>query len=89
MPPASSNPSSPPWPCGRYFAVRSAATPVSRRPVWFARGWVETPVYARADLLQGHAVSGPALIEESASVTVLDPSKKMAVDRYGNLLISS
>ena len=70
-------------------SAKAAATPVSRRPVWFADGWVETPVYARADLLQGHAVSGPALIEESASVTVLDPGKKMTVDRYGNLLISS
>jgi N-methylhydantoinase A len=70
-------------------SAKAAATPVSRRPVWFASGWVETPVYARVDLLQGHAVSGPALIEESASVTVLDPGKKIAVDRYGNLLISS
>jgi N-methylhydantoinase A len=57
--------------------------------VWFAGGWVESPVYARADLLQGHAISGPALIEESASVTVLDPHKKLTVDRYGNLLIAS
>jgi N-methylhydantoinase A len=70
-------------------SAKAAATPVSRRPVWFASGWVETPVYVRVDLLQGHAVSGPALIEESASVTVLDPGKKITVDRYGNLLISS
>ena len=70
-------------------SAKAAATPVSRRPVWFASGWVETPVYARVDLLHGHAVSGPALIEESASVTVLDPGKKITVDRYGNLLISS
>jgi N-methylhydantoinase A len=68
--------------------AKSAATPVSKRPVWFAGGWVESPVYARADLLQGHAVSGPALIEESASVTVLDPHKSLTVDRYGNLLIA-
>jgi N-methylhydantoinase A len=70
-------------------SAKGPVVPVSRRPIWFADGWVDTPVYARADLLQGHALSGPALIEESASVTVLDPSKKMTVDRYGNLLISS
>jgi N-methylhydantoinase A len=70
-------------------SAKAAATPVSKRPVWFAGGWVESPVYARADLLQGHAVSGPALIEESASVTVLDPHKRLTVDRYGNLLIAS
>jgi N-methylhydantoinase A len=29
------------------------------------------------------------LVEESASVTVLDPGKKLTVDRYGNLLIAS
>jgi N-methylhydantoinase A len=63
--------------------------PMSRRQVWFADGWVDAPVYARSDLLEGHKLSGPALIEENASVTVLDPSKKMTVDRYGNLLISS
>jgi N-methylhydantoinase A len=70
-------------------SAKAAATPVSRRPVWFAAGWVDTPVYLRTDLLQGHAVSGPALIEESASVTVLDPDKRLTVDRYGNLLIST
>jgi N-methylhydantoinase A len=69
--------------------AKGPATPASRRPVWFADGWVDTPVYARADLLEGHAISGPALVEESASVTVLDPGKKMTVDRYGNLLIAS
>ncbi|GJD48624.1 Acetophenone carboxylase gamma subunit [Methylobacterium crusticola] len=65
------------------------AEPRSRRPVWFARGFVETPVYARADLRCGHAIAGPALVEEAASVTVLDPGKSLAVDQYGNLLISA
>ena len=69
--------------------AKTAAAPLSRRPVWFADGWTDTPVYARADLREGHSFSGPALVEESASVTVLDPGKKMTVDRYGNLLISS
>ena len=69
--------------------AKTAAAPLSRRPVWFADGWIDTPVYARADLREGHSFSGPALVEESASVTVLDPGKKMTVDRYGNLLISS
>jgi N-methylhydantoinase A len=70
-------------------SAKVAATPVSRRPVWFAEGWIDTPVYARADLLHGHSVFGPALVEESASVTVLDPGKTLTVDRYGNLLLAS
>jgi N-methylhydantoinase A len=69
--------------------ARSPAEPRARRPVWFAAGWVETPVYARADLLSGHSLAGPALVEEDASVTVLDPGKTLTVDRFGNLMISA
>src|SRR5580704_2433760 len=70
-------------------SAKAEAKPLTRRPVWFPDGWIDTPVYARADLLHGHSVSGPALIEESASVTVLDPGKTVMVDRHGNLLLSS
>ena len=63
------------------------AEPISHRPVWFGDSWIETPVYARDDLKAGHAVTGPALIEENASVTVLAPGKSLTVDSYGNLLI--
>jgi N-methylhydantoinase A len=63
------------------------AEAISRRPVWFGDSWIETPVYARNDLKAGHAVTGPALIEENASVTVLAPGKSLTVDSYGNLLI--
>ncbi|MDR6953334.1 N-methylhydantoinase A [Ancylobacter sp. 3268] len=61
----------------------------SRRPVWFAGGWRDTPVYDRADLKEGHLVEGPALVEENASVTVVNPGMTLSVDRYGNLLISA
>ncbi|WP_062204753.1 hydantoinase/oxoprolinase family protein [Aureimonas sp. AU12] len=61
----------------------------SRRNVWFADGWHETPVYDRADLREGHALQGPSLVEENASVTVLAPGMTLAVDGYGNLLISA
>ena len=70
-------------------AADGDAVPVSMRPVWFDAGWVETPVYDRAELRSGHAIRGPALVEENASVTVLDPGKSLTVDRYGNLLISA
>ena len=65
------------------------AAPRERRPAWFGDGWTDTPVYARDDLASGHVIQGPALIEESASVTVLDPGKSLSVDRFGNLMISS
>jgi N-methylhydantoinase A len=65
------------------------AKPVSHRPVWFGEGWIDAPVYARDSLRAGHAIQGPALVEENASVTVLDPDKSLTVDRYGNLMISA
>ena len=70
----------------KLVSASGPAVPTSQRPVWFANGWLDTPVYARADLREGHAIPGPALVEESASVTVLDPGKKLTVDRYGNLV---
>ena len=69
--------------------VETAAIPRATRPVWFEAGWVDTPVYDRADLRAGHAIAGPALVEEHASVTVLDAAKRLEVDRFGNLRVSS
>jgi N-methylhydantoinase A len=69
-------------------AATAPAVPAAHRPVWFGDGWIDTPVFARADLLAGHAIPGPALVEEDASVTVLDPAKSLVVDRFGNLLIA-
>ncbi len=64
------------------------AAPRSRRPVWFGRAFVDTPVYARADLRATHDIRGPAVVEEDASVTVLDPGRVLTVDLFGNLLIA-
>ncbi|MGF7209862.1 N-methylhydantoinase A [Skermanella aerolata] len=63
--------------------------PKTRRPVWFAGGWSDTPVYWRPDLRAGDRIAGPALVEEDASVTVLDPGKTLEVDKFGNLLIAA
>ncbi|EWY37757.1 hypothetical protein N825_09255 [Skermanella stibiiresistens SB22] len=70
-------------------AATGPCEPKASRPVWFAEGWRDTPVYWREDLKAGHDIAGPALVEENASVTVLDPGKTLTVDRYGNLLISA
>jgi N-methylhydantoinase A len=70
-------------------AAETGAAPHSRRPVWFGDGWRDTPVYRRDDFRAGHTIPGPALVEENASVTVLDPDKSLSVDRFGNLMIAS
>jgi len=59
------------------------------RPVHFlAEGFIGADVYDRALLRPGHEVSGPALIEEVASTTVITPGLKGIVDEYGNIIIS-
>ena len=60
---------------------------VATRSVVFDDGRHETPIYDRAQLRGGHAITGPAVIEEPVSVTVLRPGQPMKVDQYGNLLI--
>jgi N-methylhydantoinase A len=59
-----------------------------KRPVSFDRRFRPAPTYRRAELLAGNRISGPALIEEHASTTVLMPGDRMTVDAYGNLVIA-
>jgi len=69
----------------------SASPPKSafagKRPVSFDGKFRAAPTYKRAELLAGNRISGPALIEEHASTTVLMPRDRMTVDAYGNLVI--
>ena len=59
------------------------------KPVYFrAGGWADTPVYLRDRLLAGNTIAGPALIEEHASTTVVQPGATLRVDDLGNLQIS-
>lgn len=70
------------------------ATPLAHavratKPVYFrATGWVDTPVYIRDHLRAGNVIAGPALIEEHASTTVVQPGDTLAVDELGNLQIA-
>ena len=62
-------------------------TPVGARRVIYEDGTHEAPVYDRAALTQGHRISGPAVIEEPASATLIRPGGRVRVDKYGNLLL--
>ena len=53
-----------------------------------AGGFVSTPVYKRPKLLSGNRINGPALIEEHASTTVVQPGDTVLVDAFGNLNIT-
>ena len=53
-----------------------------------ARGWTVTPRYDRALLGAGAVVSGPAILEQVDSTTVLGPGQQATVDRFGNLIVT-
>ena len=57
------------------------------RACWFSESAraVATPVYDRSMLRAGNRITGPALIEEHASTTVLLPGDRLLVDAWGNL----
>jgi N-methylhydantoinase A len=63
--------------------------PKGRRRVHFrAIGAVETPVYERADIRLGHSITGPAVIEQKDSTTLLPQGWRLAPEPHGCLLLS-
>ena len=45
-------------------------------------------VYDRSKLLSGNIVHGPAIIEEVASTTVIEPGDKVTVNEFGHLVMT-
>jgi N-methylhydantoinase A len=72
----------------RGTAAPPRAALTGKRKAFFGKGFVATPTYARAALVAGNRIRGPALIEEHASTTVLWPGDRLSVDPYGNLIIT-
>jgi len=62
----------------------------THKPVYFRSvgAYVSTAVYKREHLKNGNLIQGPALIEEHASTTVVQPGDTVRVDQFGNLQIS-
>ena len=64
--------------------------PVAHRKVFFdGPGWVETPIYQRDRLPTGYEITGPAIIEQLDSTTVLDPTAGARVDGKLNLICAT
>jgi N-methylhydantoinase A len=81
-------------PKARIAQYPTATTPerdtiVARRQVWLpeARGFVDCPLYDRERLGPGHALHGPAIIEQMDSTTLVLPGQIATVDPYLNLII--
>jgi N-methylhydantoinase A len=67
-----------------------AAALRTHKPVYFrsANAFIATAVYKRELLKTGNHFAGPALVEEHASTTVVQPGDSVTVDLYGNLQMS-
>jgi N-methylhydantoinase A len=63
--------------------------PHEKRPVFFKRsgGFVDTPIYLRKDLPPGTTLTGPAVIEQLDTTTVIPTDVKTRVDEYLNIII--
>jgi N-methylhydantoinase A len=59
----------------------------SSRRIYGAGGWVEAAVIDRASLGRGDSLSGPAVVNESGSTTVVGAGWKIRVDDMGNLIL--
>ncbi len=69
-------------------AAPDAAARTLERPVWFTGpGFVRTAAFDRRRLQAGNRITGPALVEEYASTTVVPPGAALEVDPFGNLSI--
>jgi N-methylhydantoinase A/oxoprolinase/acetone carboxylase beta subunit len=75
--------------------ARAAPTPgaPTRKPVRKAyfpetRGYVDCQVYDRYALPPGLTLTGPAIVEERESTTVLPPGAHAVVDEYANLIVT-
>jgi N-methylhydantoinase A len=63
--------------------------PRSMRRVFFERagGFVDTPVYRRADLPAGTVLKGPAVVEQLDTTTVIPTKVQATIDEYLNIIL--
>jgi N-methylhydantoinase A len=58
------------------------------RRAWFADvGWVECPLYERERLRPGARLTGPGIVEQVDSTTVVHPGQRLVVDAQENLIL--
>lgn len=62
------------------------AAPSGTRPVYFGQ-WTDTPIYDRAALRPGCVFSGPAIVEQADTTSVIEPGMRARVDSFNNILV--
>jgi len=61
--------------------------PSDTHPIFVEGGWVDAAIYDRATLRAGHVISGPAIVTEMDSTTLVLPGHAATVHASGSLLI--
>jgi N-methylhydantoinase A len=72
------------------IAIGGAVAPRSRRSVYCrrARRRIDTPLYRRTDLPVGFSLTGPAIVEEYSSTTIVPLGDRLEVGALGELRIT-
>lgn len=63
-------------------------TPHESRAVWFGEQAISTPIYRRNTLPVDYTLTGPAIIEQYDSTTVVPSGWQVTCDRVGNLILT-
>jgi N-methylhydantoinase A len=60
-----------------------------KRPIYFdGMGFVESAIYDRDELVPGHELVGPCMIEEATASTLILPGYRGRVEAYGSISIA-
>jgi N-methylhydantoinase A len=61
---------------------------IGQKPVWFGTGFSPTKLYHREQLQVGNAFSGPAVVFQYDTTTIVPPGWQVLVDEQRNLLLT-
>ncbi|HEY1784333.1 MAG TPA: hydantoinase B/oxoprolinase family protein, partial [Pirellulales bacterium] len=61
--------------------------PAAAKPMYWSGRWHQSQVFTRQQLVPGDTISGPALVAEASSTTVIDPGWRAEVLSQGELLL--
>jgi N-methylhydantoinase A len=66
----------------------SAPQPIGHRRIWYGGAFHEAAVYDRLALQAGHVVTGPAIIEQYDTTTLVAPGFVASTDAHGILTLT-
>ncbi|MBV9132350.1 MAG: hydantoinase/oxoprolinase family protein [Chloroflexi bacterium] len=69
-------------------APPASARKGSRKVVFARQGEQDAEVFERSALLGGNVIHGPAVIEEPAATTIVEPGDTVTVNRFGHLVMT-